>query len=194
MAPAQRSFSDSRAWQFIKIAGSWGLALLIAFGIQRYGFQSYQVFGQSMEPTLHEGDYLVISKLAPTFARLKRGQYVPTRGDIVVIDSGLTGTRLIKRVIGLPGERISVANGSVTIYNNENPNGFDPYEKLGLPGRFAAGQLTSVVPEGNAFVIGDNRQAGASLDSRNELGPVPTDHIIGRLAWRLWPFNQPQQR
>lgn len=93
----------TRSWQVLKVVGTWLLALLVAFGIQRYAFQSYQVFGQSMEPTLSEGDYLIISKLGATFAKVKHDDYVPARGDIVVLDSSLSGTRLIKRVIGLPG-------------------------------------------------------------------------------------------
>jgi signal peptidase I len=192
--PSQHTdWRNSRGWKFFKIAASWLLALVIAIAIQRYAFQSYQVFGQSMEPTLHEGDYLVISKLGASLAKFGNNNYIPKRGDIIVIDSSLTGTRLIKRVIGLPGERVTVSGGSVTIYNKEHPDGFNPYEALNLPERFTDGQLTTEVPAGNVFVIGDNRQAGNSLDSRNELGPVPAEHIIGQLAVRLWPFKQPQQ-
>lgn len=182
---------QGRKWQLLKIAGSWLLAILIAFALQRFAFQSYQVFGQSMEPTLSEGDYLIISKLGATWADVRGEDYIPKRGDIVVLDSPNSGIRLIKRIIGLPGERVTVTNGRVTIVNDEHEDGFDPYESLGLASRFTAGQLTTEVPDGNVFVIGDNRQAGGSLDSRNELGPVPVHYIIGRLAWRLWPFSQP---
>lgn len=185
-----RSASRQRTIRALKILGSWALALLVALALQRYAFQSYQVFGQSMEPTLTEGDYLIISKLGATWADISRHNYIPERGEIVVIKSPLTGNRLIKRVIGLPGERITITNGRVTIYNQQFSDGFDPYQQLGLESSFTAGQLTTVVPDGNLFLIGDNREAGGSLDSRNDLGPVPSDDVIGKLVLRLWPFSK----
>lgn len=177
-------------WSFAKLAISWLLAILIALMLARYAFHSYQVFGQSMEPTLHEGDYLIISKLGATWSKLSQHSYIPKRGDIVVVDSTISGTRLIKRVMGLPGERVTVSGGQVTIYNNERPNGFDPYQELKLDPRFASGQLTMVVPDDEVFLIGDNRTGGNSLDSRNELGPVPAKNIVGQLLVRLYPFNR----
>lgn len=179
----------ARSWKFAKLLASWLVAVILATLMARFAFQSYQVFGQSMEPTLHEGDYLIISKLGATFANLRNQDYLPKRGDIVVVDSTLNGTRLIKRVIGLPGERITVSGGEITIYNDKEPNGFAPYEKLGIEPNYAAGQLTTVVPEHHVFLVGDNLQAGGSLDSRNELGSVPTKNIIGQLVLRLYPFS-----
>ena len=179
----------TRSWQFAKLLASWLIAVILAVLMARFAFQSYQVFGQSMEPALHEGDYLIISKLGATFASLRGQDYIPNRGDIVVVDSTLNGTRLIKRVIGLPGERITVSGGEITVYNDKEPNGFDPYEKLGIEPDYASGQLTTVVPDHHVFLVGDNRQAGGSLDSRNELGPVPTENIIGQLILRLYPFS-----
>ena len=187
--PPPKAPSRARQWQLLKLLGSWLLALLVALLLARYAFQSYQVFGQSMEPALQEGDYLIISKLGATWADFRHQDYIPKRGDIVVVDSTLNGTRLIKRVIALPGERITVSGGEVSVYNDEHPNGFDPYEVLGLEPRFTSGQLTELVPQDHVFVIGDNRQAGGSLDSRNELGPIPTDNIVGHLVLRLYPFS-----
>src|SRR5688572_29787914 len=192
--PPKPAVSRHRSWRYFKVVGSWGLAILIALALQRFAFQSYQVYGQSMEPTLSEGDYLIISKLSATLSHLRGKDYIPKRGDIVVLDSPLSGTRLIKRVIGLPGKRVTLTNGRITIFNQEHPEGFDPYAELRLDDRFTAGQLTTVVPEATVFVVGDNRQAGGSLDSRNELGPVPTENLIGKLALRLWPFNQPDHQ
>lgn len=162
---------------------------MIALGLQRYAFQSYQVFGQSMSPSLQEGDYLIISKLNVIWEKLTAGQYVPERGSIIVFDNNVSGNRLIKRVIGLPRERVVVDNGRVRVFNAERPEGFDPYQELALPARFADGQLSLTVPDNHIFVMGDNRQAGGSLDSRSDLGPIPTNKVIGRLAVRLWPFS-----
>lgn len=181
-----------RNWGTFGFAASLVAALaFVLFFINPYVMQTYEVFGQSMEPTLHESDYLIISKVGVSLAKLERKDYIPKRGDIVVIDSSLNGTRLIKRVIGLPGERVVVDSGNVTVYPKGSDVGFDPYQQLGLPARFASGSISVEVPEGHVFVIGDNREGGGSLDSRNELGPIPTDKIIGRLVLRLWPFSQP---
>ncbi len=182
-APAR----PKRSYRAFKIAASWVLALVVALTLQRFVFQSYQVFGHSMEPTLSEGDYLIISKLGVTWADISHGHYVPHRGDIIVLNSPLDGTRLVKRVIGLPGERVVVSGGTVTVYNSDRPEGFDPYQSLSLPPVYASGQLTMVIPNNDIFVVGDNREAGNSLDSRNDLGPVPVSDIIGKLVLRLWP-------
>ncbi len=179
-----------RRLRTLKILGSWLLALLVALALQRFVFQSYQVFGQSMEPTLSQGDYLIISKVGPTWAGLRNHYFVPERGDIVVVDNPLEDNRLIKRVIGLPGERITVGDGQVRVFNRENREGFDPYQKLGLKPTNASGQLSLVVPERHVFLIGDNRESGGSLDSRNDLGPVPAEDILGKLVLRLWPFSK----
>lgn len=181
---------QQRWWRYLKVTGGWMTALLIAVVMQRYAFQSYQVFGQSMQPTLQEGDYLIISKLPVTVAELKHRPYQPQRGDIVVIKSPIDNSRLIKRVIGLPDERISITNGNLRVYNSEHPQGFDPYPTLGLDSQPTQGQSTMIVPLGNVYVVGDNRTPGGSLDSRNELGPVKIENVIGKLVFRLWPFSQ----
>lgn len=180
----------SKLKRYLKIALGWGLALLVALALQRYAFKSYEVFGQSMQPTLNEGDYLIISKLPSTLAGVRRQDYLPHRGEIVVLESPLDDTRLIKRVIGLPGERISVANGTIRVYNTEHPRGFDPYAQLNLPSVYASGQISVIVPEHNIFVVGDNRASGGSLDSRNELGTVPSKNIVGKVVVRLWPLSK----
>ncbi|MEX0748437.1 MAG: signal peptidase I [Candidatus Saccharimonadales bacterium] len=172
---------------FIKLAVSWVIAILIALGIQHFAFQPYRVFGASMEPTLHPGDYLIISKLSTSWSNLRSDNYVPDRGDIVVFQAN--GVRLIKRVIGLPGETITIANGQVTVSNTEHPTGFDPYTQLGISPVQTSGELSVQVPDNEVFVIGDNRTGRNSGDSRNQLGTVSTDDIIGSLVLRLWPAD-----
>lgn len=181
---------SKKNWQpLAKLFGGWAIAVVVVVLLAQYVFRGYQVFGQSMEPALSQGDYLIVSKLGASWARLFHRDYLPKRGDIVVLDSTLNHSQLIKRVIGLPGERVTVAGGEVTIYNDEHRNGFDPYKELELGPRFTDGQLTIVVPEDHVFVIGDNRVAGGSLDSRSELGPVPTKNIVGHSVLRLFPFG-----
>src|SRR5688572_19771117 len=115
-ATATHEVVKQRRIRTLKILGSWLLALLVALTLQRFVFQSYQVFGQSMEPTLSEGDYLIISKVGPTWADLRSSYYVPERGDIVVVNNSLEDNRLIKRVIGLPGERVTVNSGQIKVF------------------------------------------------------------------------------
>ncbi len=191
-APAAPPLKDkgTKRRQIIRIVLSWALAIIVVLLLQRYVFQSYQVFGHSMEPTLSEGDYLVISKLGVSWGHLLGKDSVPKRGEIIVLKSPLDGTRLIKRVIGLPGERMEVANGKVKVFNQEHINGFDPYQELGIPPRNTSGQISEVIPQGYIFVIGDNREAGGSFDSRSELGPIPLKDIIGHLVLRLYPLSK----
>jgi len=189
--PHKEKRKSSGTLRFI-LSMALALAFVLLF-VNPFIIQTYQVYGQSMEPTLHEDDYLIISKVGVSLSKLKHKDFIPKRGEIIVIDSSVNGTRLIKRVIGLPGERVVVESGNVKVFPPGSDTGFDPYQQLGLPGRFTSGNLSVVVPEGHIFVIGDNRQAGGSLDSRNELGAVPTDKVVGRLLVRLWPFSQPTQ-
>lgn len=170
---------------FLKIALSWAIAIAIAVGLQQFVFQSYQVFGRSMEPTLSEGDYLIISKVGPSWSSLRGTHYEPDRGDIVVLEAN--NTRLIKRIIGLSGDTIRVENGKLTVTNDEDPVGFDPYEGASLSGVRTSGDIRVQVPEGEVFVVGDNREGGNSLDSRNQLGTIPVEDIVGSLWVRLWP-------
>jgi signal peptidase I len=153
--------------------------------------QSYQVFGQSMAPTLHDGDRLIISKIGKTYARALGRHYVPKRGDIVVFDDPFVDRHLIKRVIGLPGERVTLQNGSFVIYTDEHPEGFNPDENsdYGDDISFTVGTVDVTVPAGQIFVTGDNRGPSGSTDSRNELGTIPVERVSGSLFLRLFPVT-----
>ena len=133
----------------------------------------------SMEPTLYENHYLIINKLA-----YKTGD--EQRGDIIVFESELETEEgdkklLIKRIIGLPGETVTINGGEVYI------NGkilAEDYLKDGFtPGE----DLECTVPDGQLFVMGDNRVV--SIDSR-ELGCIDQETVMGKAVCRLYPFNQ----
>jgi signal peptidase I len=172
------------------------LAPLMAWLMITFVFQSYEVDGPSMEATLQDKDRLIVVKTGKTLAKLSNNDYIPKRYEIIIfVKHGLAelGTssdkQLIKRVIGLPGERVVVNEGRITIYNGEFPNGFDPdkdqdYAKTIA---FTNGNVDLTVPEGEVFVAGDNR--GNSLDSRS-FGTVSNDDIIGKLVFRLFPINK----
>jgi len=145
-----------------------------------------------MFPTMHDGDRLIVSKIGKTTSGITNNVFEPKRGEIVVFTSPKDpDLQLIKRVIGLPGERVVVKNGSITVYNQENPRGFNPDENGGyaedLPP--TSGQTNVTVPEGHIFVAGDNRVGSNSLDSRNELGTIPEELIVGTASVRLWPLQ-----
>jgi len=158
-------------------------------------FQSYEVDGPSMQPTLFNNDRLIVWKLPKTWSRITGHPYIPDRGNIIVFEEpSLDDKQLIKRVIGLPGDRVSINNGVVTVYNKAHPNGFDPDTSLPygksthIP--VTSGSLTVTVGPNQVFVCGDNRPD--SLDSRY-FGTVPVKDIIGKLAIRILPLDKAEK-
>jgi signal peptidase I len=170
-------------------------AFVLALILTNFVFQKFDVVGNSMYPTIHDKDIILVNKVPVTKSKIQNKTYIPKRGDIIVFQSPLaygssSDKNLIKRVIALPGEKVNLKAGKLTVYNNENPNGFDPDSdyKDTLP--YTDGDIEGlVVPEGHIFVSGDNRASGESLDSRNSLGTVPLDNIVGEAWLRIYPFS-----
>lgn len=167
------------------------IALVLVQVINTFFLQSYRVFGSSMSTTLESDDRLIISKFGKTFAKTTGRTYEPKRGEVIVFQSPIDSEiQLIKRVIGLPGERVVVNNGKITVYNSENPQGFNPDDAdYGKDLPETSGRVDITVPQKHIFVSGDNRVGSNSLDSRNELGTVPEENIIGKLIVRIWPID-----
>lgn len=192
-------FSDKPPSAFKEILSTLGIlatALAVAFLIIAFVFRSYQVDGPSMQNTLQNADKLIIWKVPRTWARITHHAYIPNRGDIIVFsETGLSefgqtdSKQLIKRVIGLPGERITVKNGSYTVYNNDNPTGFNPDKTLGYGKNFpvTSGDVDVTLKKDQLFVSGDNRPD--SLDSRS-FGPVNANQVVGKLVIRVFPLGQ----
>jgi signal peptidase I len=147
-------------------------ALLIALLINVFVGQATRVEGQSMEPSLHTNQRLVVEKVSYRF-------HGPQRFDIVVLRLPSQGEELlIKRVIGLPGETVEIRNGQVYINGQQLDEPFTAEETR--PGRYA--KVT--VPPLHVYVLGDNRNR--SNDSRS-FGPVPIENIVGRAWLSYWP-------
>ncbi len=190
-----RRFTGAKA--FLSVLAFVAGIVIAATLINQFVFQSYYVDGTSMTPTLHNNDRLIIDKVERTVSMVEGKHYIPNRGQIVVLDSSLVdqsgrSEQLIKRVIGLPGDTITIDNGIVTIKNKDNPNGFNVNESLGLkldPTFTETPPLTTTIGDNQIFVMGDNRGPGGSFDSRS-FGAVDSDKIQGRLLARIFPLNQ----
>lgn len=167
--------------------------------INTFIFRSYNVVGPSMESTLYTGDRLIVNRLAVTWSSLQGKSYIPARGDVIVFKNprynlGNEDEYIVKRVIGLPGERVTLKNGHYVVYNDANPAGFDP-DKLfnGEPGSPTSGTADELVPEGELFVSGDHREGNFSFDSRNGsegMGTIPLYDVVGPVSMRIFPFNK----
>jgi signal peptidase I len=157
------------------------IAIGAVFVIRIFLVQPFLVSGTSMSPNLQDGNYLLIDELT---YRIRP----PERGEIIVFhDPQDYSTYFVKRVIGLPGERVVINNGTVTIYNKANPSGFvlgESYLPAGLP---TSGSYDVTVPANEYYVLGDNRPL--SYDSRS-WGFLPAANIVGLVRLRLWPLNE----
>ncbi len=166
-------------------------APLLALFITSFVFQSYEVDGPSMQTTLDNGERLVVMKFGKTVSKVRGANYIPARDSIIIFDNveGNGKRQLIKRVIGLPGDRVTVQDGDVRVYNQEHPNGFDPDKghDHGQNVETTGGNVDITIKDGEVFVLGDNRKN--SQDSRY-FGPVPSNKIVGTLYLRIFPLNK----
>lgn len=148
---------------FLIIAGYFGF---IIWGSTDPFGEAFHIEGAAMEPTYVDGQTVRAHKIDPNQVN---------RGDVIVFDFERADKQytLIKRVVGLPGDTIQLSEGELLI---TTPNGevYEPY-----PDDQTDGQSSEVVTSKHFYVVGDSRQSGASLDSRNQLGLVPFSQIRG---------------
>ncbi len=184
-------------WATVRTIFNWLITpFAIVIVLHFFVFQAYQVVGSSMFSTLQDSNYLIISKVGASFTKLRGGSakhvyYIPHREQVVVFIAPPSPTQtFVKRVAGLPGDRVVVKDGRVTIYNSQHPEGFDPDANNPVErDAVTQGDIDEVVPPGNVFVMGDNRTPGGSYDSR-EWGFLPSENIIGVAILRLLPVNE----
>jgi signal peptidase I len=163
------------------------VAIAVALLIQAFLVKPYRIPSESMENTLLIGDRVLVDRVSWRFSE-------PARQNIVVFHSPLAGPVLIKRIIGMPGDEISLKDGAVYINGKKldepyvrqlkgRPVPSDPFDN-GLPWSL---QTPYKVPAGSYFMMGDNRID--SGDSR-EFGPVPRGQLVGKAFARYWPPNR----
>ena len=156
------------------------IALAIILPVRWFLIMPFIVKGQSMEPAFHNNDYLIVDELSYRLHPI-------VRGDVVVFIPTVDPSEFyIKRVIGLPGEKISINDGVITIKNTEFPNGFDVKESY--IDEYTYGKVSNLVlADDEYFVLGDNRDN--SSDSRR-IGAVKKEAIVGRVWLRGLPLDQ----
>ena len=152
----------------------------VAFLIRFFLIQPFYVSGQSMEPNFHNNEYIIVDQISYRF-------HAPRRGDIVVFKYPMNvAFSFIKRVIGLPGERITVQNNVITIYNKDYPQGFQVKESYLDKTTITTGNIDTTLKEDEYYVMGDNRPN--SSDSRS-WGKLPEHLLVGRVWVILYPFE-----
>lgn len=169
-------------------------AFIMVFVFTSYILQPFDVEGTSMEPTLHNKEKVFILRANKIFADLIGADYVPKRGEMIVFRNRSNNEMFVKRVAALPNERIVLKNNVITIYNDENPQGFEVEFNLDPPlPDYPPDEpiFDRIVEKGEVFVLGDNRHPGKTADSRDakHVGNVALDDIRGPIFIRVLPFK-----
>lgn len=172
-----------------------GLTIIVGFFVvTTYALTLFTVDGVSMYPTLQDQSKKMLLTLPVNIGKLNKNYYLPARGEIVVVqkdDNNLFETSdslnidqkqyVVKRVIGLPGDRVVVRNGKIEVFNKDNPKGFEPDKEFGWVSDLTGSEsiaMNITVKEGEIFIVGDNRDE--SIDSRY-YGPVSTGLVVGKV-------------
>ncbi|TCP29314.1 signal peptidase I [Scopulibacillus darangshiensis] len=173
----------NEAFEWIK---ALGIAVIIAVLVRSFIFTNYVVEGKSMMPTLQDGNRLIVNKIDYDISK-------PDRFDVIIFHATKTED-YVKRVIGLPGDKIVYKNDKLYVNGKYIK---EPYLKP-YKDKLVSGQLTqdftlkgntgrATVPKGKLWVMGDNRQN--SVDSR-VFGFVDMDQVVGKVDLRYWPVSE----
>ncbi|MBT9171016.1 MAG: Signal peptidase IB [Actinobacteria bacterium] len=157
------------------------VAVIVVLIVRNFLIQPFLVSGASMEPNFSSGDYLLIDGISYRFRE-------PQRGEVAVFHyPSDKKVYYIKRIIGLPGEKLAIKNGEIVVFNKEYPEGFTIGENYLPPTTKTSGNEEIVLKDNEYFMLGDNRNY--SYDSRS-WGSLSKNEIVGMVRLRLWPFNE----
>lgn len=197
ITPEQKPTKQAASWRetalfILDIVINAIVIIGVAWLIKATVITPFRVVGESMVPTLEDNDFIIVDKISYRFA-------TPQRGNIVIVHPRNKKDFFVKRIIGLPGERISFKEGKVFIYNDQNPEGFELGEDYlskengnhtYLPDRV---DKMLEIPADHYFLLGDNRlhssdsRAWQVDDTTEEVGALPRSAIVGRAWLIVWP-------
>ena len=160
----------------IKEVLSYVLIIIIVLLIKKFVFTPIRVNGESMYPTLHHKDLMILNEIGYYLNGLERF-------DIVVVD--INGEKIIKRVIGLPGDKVEYKDNKLYINDEEIKEEFTHDDTLNFSVKDDLGH--EIIPDGYYFVVGDNRDN--SIDSRM-IGLVSEKQIMGKTSLIIYPFKR----
>jgi signal peptidase I len=163
----ERRNRERRSW-IISIASAVAIALVLRFFV----FEFVRIDGPSMEPTLHDNEYVFMEKAAYWFS-------APQRGDVIICHFPNSRDTYVKRVIGVGGDTLSIQSGVLYINGEASSDYFS--------GTINHDMAETAVPDGCVFVMGDNRNH--STDSR-VVGTLKRDMVLGRAIWIIWPPDE----
>ncbi|CAM3977861.1 signal peptidase I [Alkalicoccus chagannorensis] len=176
----RRPFWLRALWKVTKTAS---VVLILSFVIREFMFTNYIVYGQSMMPTIQDGERIIVDKIGYEIAE-------PERFDLIIFHAD-EESDYIKRIIGLPGDELYYESDTLYVNGTEVEEEFleEPRSEASADGftdDFTLQDLTDeqTVPEDHVFVLGDNRQN--SIDSR-QIGFVQQEEIVGRANLTFWP-------
>lgn len=178
----QNGFIGNLILEFVQ---SIVLALSLFVLVYLFLVQPNEVKGSSMFPTFKDKEYLLTDKLSYQIG-------LPKRGDVVVFKAppsepcAVDGCEYIKRIVGLPGDKVMVRENQVYVNGKMVDSSFLPKDYVTEPGTYLKEGIEMTIPEGMYLPMGDNRSH--SRDGR-EFGPIKKDLIIGRAVFRYWPIN-----
>ncbi|WP_223275812.1 signal peptidase I [Paenibacillus elgii] len=177
-SPSESPVSSNPLRELLGWMKWFAFAVALVVLMHQFVFHLSTVKGESMQPTLEEGEWLFINKT------MRYAGTPPKRGDVVVIQeppgSESMHPFLVKRVVAVAGDEVHIRGGKLYVNGNEAQ---EAYTDSNIEdGRFEP----YTVAEGHLFVMGDNRHRYASYDSRT-FGAIPVTRVVGRAEWIVWP-------